>query len=73
MKNNRITKIINQYEYKIFYKRIAFTILILLIYILGSKITIVDENAMRQHDSAFYKLAVSNMGGDIHQLNVFSL
>ncbi|MBM0372871.1 accessory Sec system protein translocase subunit SecY2 [Staphylococcus pseudintermedius] len=73
MKNNRITKIINQYEYKIFYKRIAFTILILLIYILGSKITIVDENAMRQHDSAFYELAVSNMGGDIHQLNVFSL
>ncbi|HEC2154009.1 TPA: accessory Sec system protein translocase subunit SecY2 [Staphylococcus delphini] len=73
MKNNVITHIFNQYEYKILYKRISFTIFILLIYILGSKVAIVSESAMRHPDSSFYKLAISNMGGDIHRLNVFSL
>lgn len=73
VKNNVITHIFNKYEYKILYKRILFTLFILLIYILGSKVAIVGEYAMRHHDSSFYKLAVSNMGGDIHRLNVFSL
>ncbi len=73
VKNNVITHIFNKYEYKILYKRILFTLFILLIYILGSKVAIVGEHAMRHHDSSFYKLAVSNMGGDIHRLNVFSL
>ncbi|WP_051006014.1 accessory Sec system protein translocase subunit SecY2 [Staphylococcus delphini] len=73
VKNNVITHIFNKYEYKILYKRILFTLFILLIYILGSKVAIVGEHAMRHHDSSFFKLAVSNMGGDINRLNVFSL
>ncbi|WP_051005959.1 accessory Sec system protein translocase subunit SecY2 [Staphylococcus intermedius] len=73
VKNNVITHIFNKYEYKILYKRILFTLFILLIYILGSKVAIVGDHAMRHHDSSFYKLAVSNMGGDINRLNVFSL
>ncbi|HEC2149280.1 TPA: accessory Sec system protein translocase subunit SecY2 [Staphylococcus delphini] len=73
MRNNVITHIFKRHEYKILHKRILFTFFILLIYILGSRVAIVGDHAMLHHESSFYKLAVSNMGGDIHRLNVFSL
>nr|WP_169710827.1 accessory Sec system protein translocase subunit SecY2 [Staphylococcus lutrae] len=62
-----------QYEYKILHKRIMFTMFVLLIYIIGSHIPLVAESAMTKGTSSFYRLAVSNMGGNIVRLNVFSL
>ncbi|UXR78483.1 MULTISPECIES: accessory Sec system protein translocase subunit SecY2 [unclassified Staphylococcus] len=73
MKKNLLHRIFYQYEYKIVYKRAAFTLFILLIYILGSHMTIVDQSDMRMHDETFYRLAVSNVGGNINTLNVFTL
>ncbi|MCS4487343.1 accessory Sec system protein translocase subunit SecY2 [Staphylococcus americanisciuri] len=73
MKNHLFHRIFRQYEYKILYKRCAFTLLILFIYILGSRITIVDPSSMVVKDKSFYQLAVSNVGGDIQTLNLFSL
>ncbi|QHW36135.1 accessory Sec system protein translocase subunit SecY2 [Staphylococcus ursi] len=73
MKNNIFQRIFQQYEYKILHKRILFTIFVLLIYILGSHVPIIPAQAMRHHDNGFYRLAVSNMGGDVSILNVFSL
>src|SRR5699024_873728 len=60
-------------EYKILYKRMLFTSLILVIYILGSNVTLVAQNGVHNHSDSFYKIAVSNMGGDIYTLNIFSL
>ncbi|KIX90251.1 preprotein translocase subunit SecY [Staphylococcus microti] len=68
-----MNRILRQYEYKVLYKRCAFTFLILFIYILGSRITIVDPSHMIVKDKSFYQLAVSNVGGDIQTLNLFSL
>ncbi|MCG7339002.1 accessory Sec system protein translocase subunit SecY2 [Staphylococcus sp. ACRSN] len=62
-----------QNEYRILYKRIFFTCLILMIYILGSNISIVAQENTHKEVSSFYKLAVSNTGGDLNTLNVFSL
>ncbi|RIL82288.1 accessory Sec system protein translocase subunit SecY2, partial [Staphylococcus equorum] len=59
--------------YKILHKRILFTLFILLIYIFGSHISIVSSDKMNAHENSFYKLAVSNMGGDLQTLNIFSL
>lgn len=73
MKNNLFFRILGQYEYKILHKRILFTMLILLIYITGSNIDIVSQEKINRHEDSFYKLAVSNMGGDIQSLNIFSL
>ncbi len=73
MRGNIIKRIFKQYEYKILHKRILFTILILLIYILGSHVPIISAHAMKHQGNGFYRLAVSNMGGDISRLNVFSL
>ncbi|NHA43251.1 accessory Sec system protein translocase subunit SecY2 [Staphylococcus schleiferi] len=73
MRGNMIKRIFKQYEYKILHKRILFAILILLIYILGSHVPIISAHAMKHHGNGFYRLAVSNMGGDISRLNVFSL
>lgn len=73
MKNNLFFRILGQYEYKILHKRILFTLFILLIYIFGSHISIVSSDKMNAQENSFYKLAVSNMGGDLHTLNIFSL
>lgn len=73
MKNNLFFRILGQYEYKILHKRILFTLFILLIYIFGSHISIVSSDKMNAQENSFYKLAVSNMGGDLHILNIFSL
>ncbi len=73
MKNKFTKHIFKQNEYKVLYKRLLFTCLILFIYILGSNISLVAENGVQKHDDSFYKIAVSNMGGDIHTLNIFSL
>ncbi|MBI5975602.1 accessory Sec system protein translocase subunit SecY2 [Staphylococcus canis] len=66
-------RIFKQYEYKVLYKRLIFTFFILFIYIFGSHLALIDNSAIRQQDNAFFKLAVSNVGGDIHTINVFSL
>ncbi len=71
--NSLVKRIFNQNEYKVLYKRILFTCLILTIYILGSNISIVAQDNVDQDVSSFYKLAISNTGGDISTLNIFSL
>lgn len=73
MKNNLLHRILHQYEYKIVYKRSAFTLLILFIYILGSRIPILSQSKMENGKQSFYELAVTNVGGDIQNLNIFSL
>ncbi|PNZ67033.1 accessory Sec system protein translocase subunit SecY2 [Staphylococcus croceilyticus] len=60
-------------EYKILYKRIIFTCFILIIYILGSNISIVGSSGVREDNDTFFKLAISNVGGDLTTLNIFSL
>lgn len=62
-----------KFEYKILYKRIFFTCLILVIYIIGSNISIVSNENLRTHKDSFFKLAITNVGGDLHTLNIFSL
>lgn len=57
-------------EYKVLYKRIIFTCFILVIYIFGSHISIVSSNSFIVAMIAF-KLAVSNVGGDLTNLNIF--
>ncbi|KIX91600.1 preprotein translocase subunit SecY [Staphylococcus microti] len=64
---------LHQYEYKIIYKRLAFTFIILFIYILGSRIPILSNSKGLTDTHDFYQLAVSNVGGDILTLNIFSL
>lgn len=73
VENNVVKRIFKQNEYRVLYKRILFTCLILIIYILGSNISIVAQENTHQDVSSFYKLAVSNTGGDLSTLNIFSL
>ncbi len=42
-----------KFEYKILYKRIFFTCLILVIYIIGSNISIVSNENLRTHKDSF--------------------
>lgn len=71
---NKFTKrIFKQNEYKILYKKMMFTCLVLAIYIIGSNISLVSPKGVQTDDNSFYKIAVSNMGGDIYTLNIFSL
>lgn len=60
-------------EYKILYKRTIFTCFILIIYIFGSHISIVGSHDIHNKSGSFFKLAISNVGGDLTTLNVFSL
>lgn len=50
-----------------------FTCLILIIYIFGSNLSLISKGSVQSHDDSFYNIAVSNMGGDVHTLNIFSL
>ena len=58
---------------KILHKRIIFTITILAIYIFGSNISIIGNESIKSSHDSFFKLAVSNVGGDLSSLNIFSL
>lgn len=58
---------------KILHKRIFFTIIILAIYIFGSNISIIGNEKIKSNHNSFFKLAISNVGGDLNSLNVFSL
>ncbi|MDU4749312.1 MAG: accessory Sec system protein translocase subunit SecY2, partial [Pantoea sp.] len=60
-------------EFKILHKRIVFTMFILFIYIFGSNISIISNESIKSSHDSFFKLAVSNVGGDLSSLNVFSL
>ncbi|CIV76884.1 preprotein translocase subunit SecY [Streptococcus pneumoniae] len=60
-------------EFKILHKRIIFTMFILFIYIFGSNISIIGNESIKSSHDSFFKLAVSNVGGDLSSLNVFSL
>lgn len=73
MKNNLFFRILGQYEYKILHKRIIYTLFILLIYIFGNHVSLVSQDHINAQQGSFYRLAVSNMGGDIHTLHIFSL
>lgn len=66
-------KLLQQYEYKIIYKRILYTCFILFIYILGTNISIVSYNDMQVKHESFFKIAISNMGGGVNTLNIFTL
>lgn len=66
-------KLLQQYEYKIVYKRMLYTCFILFIYILGTNISIVSYGDMQVKHESFFKIAISNMGGDVNTLNVFTL
>ncbi|CAC8108421.1 Preprotein translocase SecY2 subunit [Staphylococcus aureus] len=66
-------KLLQQYEYKIIYKRMLYTCFILFIYILGTNISIVSYNDMQVKHESFFKIAISNMGGDVNTLNIFTL
>ena len=46
-------KMFKKFEYKILYKRIFFTCLILVIYIIGSNISIVSNENLRTHKDSF--------------------
>ncbi|MGX0400460.1 preprotein translocase subunit SecY [Staphylococcus pasteuri] len=72
MGNKMNFKNIKNIEYKILYKRILFTLMIIFIYILGSNIKIADMKSS-PHSQGFLNLAISNVGGDITTLNLFSL
>ncbi|MCI2944493.1 accessory Sec system protein translocase subunit SecY2 [Staphylococcus haemolyticus] len=58
---------------KILHKRIIFTITILAIYIFGSNISIIGNEKIKSNHNSFLKFAISNVGGDLNSLNVFSL
>lgn len=73
MMGNLIELIFKKYEYKILYKRMLFTCLIVFIYILGSNISIVSQVHTKGHEGSFFKIAISNMGGDVNNLNIFTL
>ncbi|MGJ7813421.1 accessory Sec system protein translocase subunit SecY2 [Staphylococcus aureus] len=66
-------KLLQQYEYKIIYKRMLYTCFIVFIYILGTNISIVSYNDMQVKHESFFKIAISNMGGDVNTLNIFTL
>ncbi|MBE5674234.1 accessory Sec system protein translocase subunit SecY2 [Staphylococcus aureus] len=66
-------KLLQQYEYKIVYKRMLYTCFILFIYILGTNISIVSYGDMQVKHESFFKIAISNMGGDVNTLNIFTL
>ncbi|WP_436966768.1 accessory Sec system protein translocase subunit SecY2 [Staphylococcus xylosus] len=68
-----VKRVLNQNKYKILYKRMMFTCLILIIYILGSNISLVAQSKIYTEVNSFYKLAISNTGGDLNTLNIFSL
>lgn len=68
-----VKRILSQNEYKVLYKRMMFTCLILVIYILGSNISLVARSSMHTEVNSFYRLAISNTGGDLNTLNIFSL
>ncbi len=48
-------KLLQQYEYKIIYKRMLYTCFILFIYILGTNISIVSYNDMQVKHESFLK------------------
>lgn len=73
MRNNIIKHIFRENEYKILYKRILFTCLIIMIYITGSNIPLIHQIDIQRKDSSFYQIAVLNTGGDISSLNIFTL
>ena len=60
-------------DFKILHKRIIFTMFVLFIYIFGSNISIIGNESIKTSHDSFFKLAVSNVGGDLSSLNVFSL
>ena len=64
---------IKKHEYKIFIQEDFIYLFHLIVYIFGSNISIVGSEGIYDNKDTFFKLAVSNVGGDLHTLNVFSL
>ncbi|HEC2158949.1 accessory Sec system protein translocase subunit SecY2 [Staphylococcus delphini] len=65
-------RIVKNMEYKILYKRFMFTCLVLFVYMIGTHIAIVPEQEKKLGHS-FIELGVSNVGGDLSRLNIFTL
>lgn len=59
-------------EYKILYKRIMFTCLVLFVYMIGTNIAIIPDQE-RKSGHSFIELGISNVGGDLSRLNIFTL
>ncbi|WP_353421523.1 accessory Sec system protein translocase subunit SecY2 [Staphylococcus delphini] len=66
-------KTIKTKAYKVLYQRIFFTLMVIVIYIFGSHLTLPGVKARAHRPNNFLDLALSNVGGDLHSLNVFSL
>ncbi|MEJ7542286.1 accessory Sec system protein translocase subunit SecY2 [Staphylococcus intermedius] len=65
-------RIIKNMEYKILYKRIMFTCLVLFVYMIGTNIAIIPDQE-RKSGHSFIELGISNVGGDLSRLNIFTL
>ncbi|MCU7558150.1 accessory Sec system protein translocase subunit SecY2 [Macrococcus capreoli] len=55
------------------FRSIVFTSFILLIYIVGSNISLLPASMTQGKLSHFYKMAASNLGGDFTLINIFTL
>ncbi|MFH0716847.1 accessory Sec system protein translocase subunit SecY2 [Staphylococcus delphini] len=60
-------------EYKVLYQRIFFTLMIIVIYIIGSHITLPGIKVRTHLPHSFLDIALSNVGGDIGTIHLFSL
>lgn len=60
-------------EYKVLYQRIFFTLMIIVIYILGSHITLPGIKVRTHMTHSFLDIALSNVGGDLGTIHLFSL
>ncbi|QHW35947.1 accessory Sec system protein translocase subunit SecY2 [Staphylococcus ursi] len=60
-------------EYKVLYQRIFFTLMMIVIYIIGSHITLPGIKVRTRVPHSFLDIALSNVGGDIGTINLFSL
>ncbi|HEC2145134.1 TPA: accessory Sec system protein translocase subunit SecY2 [Staphylococcus delphini] len=69
----KLFKNIKTKEYKVLYQRIWFTLMVMTIYILGSRIVLPGMKIQFLSSHSFLDLALSNVGGDIRTLNLFSL
>ncbi|ARJ50849.1 accessory Sec system protein translocase subunit SecY2 [Staphylococcus lutrae] len=64
---------IKNIEYKVLYKKIFFTLMVLFVYVLGSHLKVAHTKGQPLFTYRFFDLAISNVGGNIRTLNIFSL
>ncbi|PCF86344.1 accessory Sec system protein translocase subunit SecY2 [Staphylococcus intermedius] len=60
-------------EYKVLYQRLFFTLMVIIIFMFGSHITLPGIKERTHTPHHLLDLALSNVGGDVHTINIFSL